>query len=793
MIRRPRGGLALRADQLLPTSGVVDFVSGGESTISWSFRWAKRKLTPFLVAALALLAGPTWGHGGVLMPQVGFDRNFKVGQWTPIIVDGVFPNARACEVIVSDPDGVRISQPLIQQTTGSTSRWVGVFRSGRLDGEIEVRAWADGPESIQQRKLLPKRSDSDAEASEATFFLPLRQSQPVWLEVGTAKETELLKSVESLLAAKSENWPDAAEIPWALDGVDGIWVTSSTTLAEPARVELERWLRRGGHLVVTVVTGPDEFQRTPWGGLLQEFVEARERNRTNDLSGLESFAIHAHKILGANRTAVTTLKPQAGRVLVSCLEGPLVTRACFGYGQVTALGVDLTVPPLSRWNGRTAFLKRLLLVNDKETAKSAVRSTLSKSGITDLASQWRAAVIHMPDVSRPTLWGALGLLLVYSAVIGPLDYLLVHKVLKRPHWTWATLPLLVAVASIGTVWLAHAANGDTAKLTQLDVVDIDAGRQEVTARSWATTYSTENRVWKIETSPTRLNPTRPQTTVSWLGFPETSSGGLYRESGFDLGRAVAHSAADRSSLDGVPFSQWSSKSLISESLWISESPLVESQLTGTSANELGGRIVHHLPFELRDWIVVYEKWIYRPHPKFGEAATKWPADQPWTPGDERNYGRELRGFLTRTTATKRLAKKGATQEDVLVEQERYDPLNLEPSEILQMLTLHAAAGGKSYTGLDHHSLRTFDLSPLLSQDRAVVIARVAEPTTEWRFDGTARTPTRHHGFVRFVLPVKRIGDQSGLRVLPKFEAPPATPQKPETSSKDTPPNETKSP
>ena len=762
--------------------------------MSWSFRGAKRKLTPYLVAALALLAGPAWVHGGVLLPRVGFDRNFKVGQWTPIIVDGVFPNARACEVIVSDPDGVRISQPLLQQTTNSTSRWVGVFRSGRLDGEIEVRAWADGPEPIQKRKLLPKRTGNDTEESEAPFFVPLRQSQPVWLEVGTPKETELLKATESLLAAKSEHWPDAAEIPWALDSVDGIWVTSTTTLTETARVELERWLRRGGHLVVTIATDPDEFQRTPWAGLLQEFVQVRERTRTNDLSGLESFAIHAHKILGANRTAVTVLKPQAGRVLVSCLEGSLVTRACFGYGQVTILGVDLTATPLSRWNGRTAFIKRLLLlVTDKETAKSAVRSTLSQSGITDLASQWRAAVIHMPDVSRPTLWGVLGLLLVYSAVIGPLDYLLVHKLLKRPHWTWATLPLLVAVASISTVWLAHAANGDTARLTQLDVVDIDAGRQEVTARSWATTYSTENRVWKIETTPTRLNPTRPQTTVSWLGFPENSSGGLYRESGFDLGRAVAHSAADRSSLDGVPFSQWSSKSLTSESSWISESPLVESELTSTSANELGGRIVHHLPFELRDWIVVFEKWVYRPHPKFGEAATKWPADQPWTPGDERNYARELRGFLTRTTPTKRLAKKGAVQEDVLVEQERYDPLNLDPADILQMMTLHAAAGGKRYTGLDHYSLRSFDLSPLLSQDRAVVIARVAESTTEWRFNGTARTPTRHHGFIRFVLPVKRIGDPSGFRVLPKYEAAPAAPQKPEPSSKDSPPNETKSP
>lgn len=772
----------------------MDFVSGGESTISWSSRRTRHKLTSCLIAALALLAGPAWGHAGVLMVRVGFDRNFKVGQWTPIVVEGAFPNARSCEAIVSDPDGVRISQPLSQQTTGSTSHWSGVFRSGRLDGDLEVRVWGDGPEPIQKRKLLPKRPGSDMEVSEAPVFVPLRQSQPVWLEVGTTKDAELLKLTESLLAVKSDHWPNAGEIPWALDGIDGIWVTSRTTLTESARLELERWLRRGGHLVVTIATDAEEFQRTPWADLLDELVEVRERTRTNDLSGIESFAVHAHKIMGANRTAITTLKPKEGRVLVSCLEGPLATRVSYGYGLVTILGVELTVPPLSRWNGRAPFIKRLTLPSvEKEAAKSAVRLALSQSGITDLASQWRAAVIHMPDVARPTLWGALGLLLVYSAVIGPLDFLIVHKLLKRPHWTWGTFPLLIAVASIGTVWLAHAANGDSAKLTQLDVVDIDAGRQEVTARSWVTTYSTENRVWTIEAAPVALNPHHSQTTLSWLGFPENSSGGLYRESGFDLGRAVAHSASDRSALEGVPFSQWSSKSLTAESLWITDSPLIESHLTSTAAGELGGRAVHHLPFELHDWIVVYEKWIYYPHPKLGKAATHWPADQPWTPKDERNYGRELRGFLTRTTATKRLAKKGTVQEDVLVQQERYNPLNLDPSEILQMMTLHEAAGGKSYTGLNHHSLRTFDLSPLLSLDRAIVIARVNEPTTEWRFNGTAHTPTRHHGFVRFVLPVKQLGDPTKFRQLPKFENVPAAPQEPAPATKDVPPNETKSP
>jgi hypothetical protein len=807
MIRRPRGALrnpiGIASRQQLQTCGAVDDVSGGESTISLGLRRVGRVLRPLCLAALMLVVGSTFAIAEEpLSVQVGFDQSFKVGQWVPIVVENVSSDARTCEVIVTDPDGVRMSHPLRQQTTdggGRPTRWAGVIRSGRLDGALEVRVLGDGPEPLQHKKLLASRvqkiADDDGQSDAATCF-PLRQSEPVWLEVGTA--IELLKPVSTLHAIRSEALPSTVEIPWALDGVDGIWVNSRVALSEPARVELERWLRRGGHLVVTIASDVEEFQQTPWARLLKGVVEPRSRTRTTDLSGIEGFTVHGRKILGGNRSPVpiTTLSRTEGQTLVSCLEGPLLTRASFGFGQVTAFGMDPTVAPMSKWDGRTNFVKRLLLgTTDTESAKSAVRSSLSQSGITDLASQWRAVAIHIPEVARPTLWGVLGLLLVYAAVIGPLDYFLVHKLLKRPHWTWASLPLLVAVASFGTVWLARAANGDAPKLTQLDVVDIEAGRQEVVARSWVTAYATENTLWRVEATPTRLPASHPERILSWLGFPENASGGMYRDSGFDIGHAVARSAPDRSSLDGIPLAQWSSKSLTSEAIWVSETPLIESQLTSTVAGELDGRLVHHLPFELRDWIVVFEKWIYRPHPRLGEAATVWRADEPWTPKDERNYGRELRGFLQRATATKKQGKKGSVQEDVLIEKERYNPLNLDPADILQMMTLHEAAGGKSYTGLDHHSLRAFDVTSLLSLDRAIVVARVAEPTSEWRFNGEARQPTRHHGFVRFLLPVRRVGDASGFRYMPKLEVNSQAPAKtePKPNDKDSAPNETKTP
>lgn len=810
IIRDPRGawriGIGIASKKQFPTSGAVDFVSGCESKNSLGLRQLGRVLLPLCVAALTLFwTTESPAAEDSISVRVGFGQSFQVGQWTPIVVENVSGDATGCEAVVVDPDGVHVSHPLLRlaaNETNTTTRWTGVVRSGRLDGGLEVRALNANHEVIQHHKLLASQvqqeSLDDSTRTDAAICFPLRQSEPVWLEIGTS--SELLKPVGALRAIRSEALPSAVELPWSLDGVDGIWLTSRVALSDPARAELERWLRRGGHLVLTITIDVEEFQQTPWSELLKGIVEPRGRSRTTDLSGIEAMAVQGRKILGANRTPVpvTTLSRSEGQILATCLEGPLVTRSSFGFGRITVIGVDLTAPPISRWDGRVSFVKRLLFPDsDSESTKSLARTSLSQSGITDLASQWRAAAIHIPDVERPTLWGALSLLLIYAAVIGPLDYLLVHKLLKRPHWTWASLPLLVAVASLGTVWLARAANGDSTKLTQLDVVDIDAARQEVIARSWATTYATENSRWNVEARPTQIPANQPQRILSWLGFPENASGGMYRASGFDLGHTFARTAADRSSIEGLPISQWSSKSLTSEMTWIAELPLIESELTSSAAGDMDGRVVHRLPFELRDWVIVYEKWIYRPHPRLGDAATVWPPNQPWTPKDDRNYGRELRGFLQRTTATKKQSKKGTTSEDVLIEKERYNPLSLDPADILQMMTLHEAAGGKGYTGLDHQSLRAFDVTPLLSLDRAIVIARIDEPTTEWKFNGETRQPTRQHSFVRILLPVRRIGEVGGYRYLPKLE--PHQQQTPKKETDKTPPdkasapNETKTP
>ena len=89
-----------------------------------------------------------------------------------------------------------------------------------------------------------------------------------------------------------------------------------------------------------------------------------------------------------------------------------------------------------------------------------------------------------------------------------------------------------------------------------------------------------------------------------------------------------------------------------------------------------------------------------------------------------------------------------------------------------MLSFHQAAGGRSYTGLDHAILSRLELTDLAEAGRAVLLARMpassenGRPTVSVRVDDHDALPGTRETFVRIVLPVKQSAAEVPLE-LPK--------------------------
>ncbi|MCH7988208.1 MAG: hypothetical protein IID46_03550 [Planctomycetes bacterium] len=738
--------------------------------------------------------------------EIGLDGRFKVGKWTlaGVNVHTSGPCSVQMIVEVSDPDGSATSFPTEKVNLSETGlhELQVLFKSGRLSSPLRITL-RDGTRDLAQWQ---SRLSNDIEAK----FLPAF-SQSIFLVATLGKPAGLTpqENSSSEIPAPDENnaiqdnvlqvveFETASQLPvqfTAYDSLDALVISDHYDLEEQRNRAVRDWVWGGGHLILSAGSDVDSYKQSSLYEWVGELIPLEGPTRLREVSRLELFVVsktrlergffQAAKIRIEDKTFDDPLQGESvrpgfsGRVFVSGLEGPLLVQVPFGFGRITFFGLDLHRPPLSTWKS-TSNIVRKLLFGERQGTTSQTLSTgrqLTSSGITDLASQLHASQDHFPTIHRFTLWKVLGLVLIYLVLIGPVDYFLVHRILKRPQWTWLTFPLIVVISVLLAVQSAQVLNQNVLRANQLDMVDIDVASQSIRIQSWMTLYSPETRRYRVTVQPrnilskenvsadpsrTSLSDTTPR--LSWSGIPESTFEGMYRPSGFEIGRPDYHLSPGATEIVDLPIPIWSTKSL--EGSWIRKTgPLVESQLTSSGTRQLSGTIVHHLKAPLDDWILAFGNRVIRSRENGPYA--RWKSERPLDLSNKSQIiSRKLSEFLTNTTAKEVFQKSGEIA-DILFRQKDYDLLERDPYYIMRMLTFHEVAGGKLYTGLDNNSLRKNDLSPLLALNRAILFAKMEAVAADYTITSGEPEPelkrSNTFSYVRIVLPVKMIQTEQKL-------------------------------
>lgn len=716
------------------------------------------------MALLAASAGEVRAAVAIEDVRVGFDGYYKVGSWTPLQATVTTDAATAVQLVVEvpDPDGnpTRIPTVPIELSSG-TNELQTLFIAGRLASDVTVLLMSEG-RTLDSRTLRPS-ADPESPLKSA-----LRQSAVLLAVMGDPAGFDRAREQTSggLLAINLS----AEELPTkrsAYDSLDAVVVAGDYALEADRSAALQSWVRGGGHLVLAVGRDVEQYRASPIAEWVPVPVTGPAQLR--DLSALESLSGRSVRILFGGRVPGVQLDKTEGQILAESRETPLLVRVPYGLGTVTFFALDINRPPLASWQPLEELLQRLIVrEGGGRTAaqQGSQRTRLTHSGISDFATQLNAVQEHFPDVRRFSVWGVMGLMLVYLLVIGPVDYLLVHRVLRKPHYTWITFPAMAIAGVLLAAWGARVINGSELKLNQLDIIDVDAASGEMRSLTWANIYSPETRRYGVAIEPSSAGWVEAGSSASsgargesgrirWSGVPEDTFGGMYRPGGLEFGRPIYHFGHDAARLEGVPVPLWSTKGLHGH--WSLEAEgLVESDLEATGMGRLTGTFTHHLPAPLEDWMLAFGNRVYLPLRGSGRTeATSLRPHQVMSPGTV--YQRELKGFLTRTKAIT-VQRTDRAAPDILVEQERYDPLSLDATHLLRMLTFHEVTGGRAYTGLENEYLEFLDLSDRLGLGRAVLFGRMQAPAARVELDGKVIEPSQHETFVRILLPVRQTGN-----------------------------------
>jgi len=691
--------------------------------------------------------------------RIGQDGAFKLGDWTAIEFDLTGPSGLEVTPVLRavDPDGQGTFQPFAPvkvNPDNSPTRVRGLFQSGKLNASLQLQL-LDQDHTLD---TIPLRVGTGHP------FHAYGQSTSFWLTVG--EQNVFSRGVERLntLQPNSARQIALTEFshpiwnPAGLDSIDVITFNGDVAIDEETSRSLQQWVLRGGRLIVSVGNTVNQLAANPISTWLP--IKPQGLGEVAKLTAIQDLVPRSSQLRTLTTVPAAVLDRTQGLVIASDLVGPLVMRTAYGAGQVTVVAVKLSDPPISTWDadsqGRLAGVLTGISTGGNLTEPSlptTKSADFDPSAVTGLQSQLLHTLDHFDALPRTAPWTVIGWIALFAVVIGPLDYLLVTKGLRRPEWTWLTMPCWIALASSLAILRGNGMNEQPEVARQMDSVDIDLSSGTLRGQSWFNFYSNKTQRKKIDVqlNPAFLNADADSLRICWFPRPGEGYRGMSGSGGLSETRPQYRFFVNQQGIDNLPVQQWSSGAVSSQ--WeIPDSPktFLTGELVEMGLNRLTGQIQHHLPGELTDWFLAYGNFAYFDRPPVGEKSQPLPAGKDWnlsTAGSNLLRGRLTNMIYEQNTGLQQKAT------DEQLQRTPYNPDSTVPLTWELMTSFYQAVGGEGYSHLTNESLQHLDLSETIQLKRAVLFGKLDLAPMTYQVDGKEMTLQKRSTMVRLIIPV----------------------------------------
>jgi len=310
---------------------------------------------------------------------------------------------------------------------------------------------------------------------------------------------------------------------------------------------------------------------------------------------------------------------------------PAVLQTALGLGRFTVVGFDLDTSPfldldvakrIEFWDW---LMRQAASEKASESSKAQENNSFSSSFTETeegVLGGLRNHVDHFEGVPVISFgWVALFIIL-YTIVIGPLEYLFLKKVLGRLELTWITFPIIVITVSVAAYYTAYSVKGKDLKINKVDVVDMDASGGRVYGRTWYTIFSPRPASYNLAvepkenwaTGPTDAADPMPETLIDWMaGAKQEEGGGIaarnYRYR-IDPNGGTRQANGIPNGIENLTIAVWATKTLTANWSGYMPKAAVESTVAHTrdkNANlTVNGQLTFNIPLpNVQDAIAYY--------------------------------------------------------------------------------------------------------------------------------------------------------------------------------------------
>lgn len=407
------------------------------------------------------------GGGVSLSAQTGYDEIYEAGSPIPLTItvrnDGPPLEGEIRAVVPSGGNDLVYSAP-VSLPTGADKRVPLVIHNSAFGSRVKVQLISEGQ--------VVAETDTNAlrTVSREELFYGVVSADPgglAFLETITGGRTDA--------AVAFLNPADLPDVSIAWSGLDVLILddTDTSRLTPAQSSALRAWVESGGQLVVT---GGPGGPATAAGVADLLPVAVGGTQTVDDLASLGEFT---GEPVGAGPFVVTQGELVNGEALVEENGLPLLARREIGRGSVYFLALDPKSPPLTE----------RALSSELWTAIAEGVPALPPwaSGVQDGYGATQA-VSSIPGLSLPSIWQLILFLFIYTAIIGPINYLVLRR-LNRRELGWVTIPALVLLFSAATFIAGFRSRGNNPTLNVMTVAFGSANAERLRSQSIVGLYS----------------------------------------------------------------------------------------------------------------------------------------------------------------------------------------------------------------------------------------------------------------------------------------------------------------
>lgn len=705
-------------------------------------------LASLMLWGVAVWAKPAWAADEQPMTvALGLDGQWKLGHECPIRIDfsdQLKSQVRRVDVATIDGDGVPVVYSR-QVASGKADHWQ-TIRIGRLASVLTITAFSDSEQL------------AEVELATADVAPGLPSGHPTIVGIGSSMGVEALSranangSASSLATAVLDSadqmptsWRDYAFcdlIVIATDDPDFLKSVSSQQWAA-----IDTWIRRGGGCVLSLGGPAESLPAAVLDWLPGKILSV---SKILDPGSIESLVATDQPLQSFDASRMTL---ERGLVEVSLSDSlgrelPWWTSYAHGQGTVQLVASSLDNSALADWSDRKLLWQRLLqpyldLGANAESSGGAVGDS-SYLGYSDLVGQLRATLDVFPGVEVFTFGQLAVVLIAVIILIGPVDYWISVRWLKRPHLSWYFAGGCLLLVSVGLTWFYESVRPDEIRINTAQIIDIDTTTGQVAGQMWGHVYSGSAQT--VDISARAAAGPEVQVSCDWQGLPGRGLGGLMSQLNADRGMPsyrIESSASAMSEILGVGIPAAGTKCVVST--WNDTIPVPDASrlVEIAGVDQLSGVLVNPLDVELKEPALFYHNWYYSLNSRI--------------PPRERV---EISYDTIPKDINRRLNRRRIIEDtDVMTPWSPSDRGSLD--RLLELMMFYKSASGKSYASLSHRYHPHLDHSNLMRSDQAVLIGRVDVPWVE--LDVSPRSQASAESAIqqdvtsvwcRFVIPVQ---------------------------------------